>query len=84
MTTEPPNLKPLRPRLTIAPEEPAPVMYTPIEEKVHKLTFSDGLNFGCGFWVAGFLFTVVAVPAISLLVGLMITILGGTLAGLGR
>ena len=27
-----------------------------------KLTFNDGLNFGCGFWVAGFMFFVIALP----------------------
>ncbi len=27
-----------------------------------SLTFSDGLNFGCGFFVAGFLFSVLFLP----------------------
>ena len=58
MTTETPNLKPLRPRptLTTAPEEPSQVLYAIQEAKAQKLTFSDGLNFGCGFWVAGTVF----------------------------
>jgi hypothetical protein len=49
----------------------------------NSLTFSDGLNFGCGFWVAGFLFTVVAIPTAALILSLLIGFLGG-LAGLGR
>ncbi|MCI0396598.1 MAG: hypothetical protein L0332_25325 [Chloroflexi bacterium] len=44
-----------------------------------KLTFSDGLYFGCGFWTAGFIFTVV----ISILGILASLFLGGFLTALG-
>lgn len=55
MTTEPPNLKPLRPRLTTAPDDPPPRL-APVKKSGPTLTFTDGLNFGCGFWVAGTVF----------------------------
>lgn len=49
-----------------------------------KLTFNDGLNFGCGFWVAGFMFFIVALPlgvvTIITFLALFGTLLGG-LAG---
>lgn len=45
-----------------------------------SLTFSDGLNFGCGFWAAGALFSIFAVPAAVI----AITMLGALLGGLGR
>jgi hypothetical protein len=55
---EKPELKPLKPK---PPQKSGP-----------QLTFSDGLNFGCGFWVAGFLFSIVAVPVIAII----LTVLG--------
>lgn len=33
-----------------------------------KIGFSEGLNFGCGFFVAGFLFVIVAVPLAAMLI----------------
>jgi hypothetical protein len=51
-----PELKPLNPKPSSGP----------------RLTFSDGLNFGCGFWVAGFLFFVVAVPVVSIGIALFL------------
>lgn len=36
-----------------------------------KIGFSEGLNFGCGFFVAGFLFFIVAVPLAIFIAGLM-------------
>lgn len=47
------------------------------------LTFSDGLNFGCGFFVAGLLFSLAMIPISFLLFSLLIGMVGG-LAGLGR
>lgn len=41
-----------------------------------KLGFNDGLNFGCGFWVAGFLFFAIALP-----LGIMATLLSIALFG---
>lgn len=43
------ELKPLKPK--------------PAAKAGPTLTFSDGLNFGCGFFVAGALFSLFAVPA---------------------
>jgi hypothetical protein len=43
-----------------------------------KLTFTDGLNFGCGFWLAGFVFTI----AVSLLAAFASLFLGGFLTAL--
>lgn len=57
------TIKPLKPK-----EPPA---------KPPSLTFSDGLNFGCGFWVAGFLFSIVATPVIVLILSILIGLLGG-------
>jgi len=42
---------------------------------VVKFGFSEGLNFGCGFFVAGALFTIIAVPA-SMIIA---TIIGSSL-----
>lgn len=42
-----------------------------------KLGFSEGLNFGCGFFVAGFLFFIVAVP----LAAIIMTVIGAGLLG---
>jgi len=50
----------------------------PTTKKGPSLTFSDGLNFGCGFWVAGLLFSVVGAGA----VGLVLALLGILGAGL--
>lgn len=36
-----------------------------------KIGFSEGLNFGCGFFVAGFLFFIIAVPLAIFMAGLM-------------
>lgn len=52
---------------------------TPAKPGSH-LTFSDGLNFGCGFWVAGALFSLFAVPAAAV----ALSVLGAVLGGLGR
>lgn len=56
--SEEPKLKPI-------PKRPAPIKRGP------SLTFSDGLNFGCGFWVAGFLFFVIGVPVIVFLLAMI-------------
>jgi len=51
----------------IKPIASKPVAKAPAKPKdtviVVKFGFSEGLNFGCGFFVAGALFTIVAVPA---------------------
>ena len=41
-----------------------------------KLTFSDGLNFGCGFFTAGFIFSVIIIPVTMVLIAILTTILG--------
>lgn len=64
-------------------EKPIIKSLKPTIEKKTSLTFSDGLNFGCGFWVAGFLFTIIALPVGALIIASIIGFLGG-LAGLGR
>lgn len=47
-----------------------------------KLTFTDGLNFGCGFWVAGFMFFTVALPLGVFVVMLFLAVFGALFAGL--
>ena len=56
MTLGPP-LKPLpsRPKLSTIPAPP-PAPMRPAEKRPPTLTFTDGLNFGCGFWIAGAVF----------------------------
>ena len=40
-------------------------------------SFTDGLNFGLGFWTAGFIFSFVIVPAAVCLVLIILSALGG-------
>ena len=47
-----------------------------------KLTFSDGLNFGCGFFTAGFIFSVIIIPVTMVLIAILTTILGVGAAGM--
>ena len=54
MAADPPNLKPLpsRPKPPAAPDG----ANHPTGKRPPTLTFTDGLNFGCGFWIAGAVF----------------------------
>jgi hypothetical protein len=63
MTLEKPVIKPLRPKTEPEPLRPNKVL--------PNLTFSDGLNFGCGFWVAGFVLAIVAVPILAIIFALL-------------
>lgn len=45
----------------------------------NNLTFSDGLNFGCGFWVAGVAFSI----GMSILFAILFAIFGSTIFALG-
>lgn len=47
-----------------------------------KLTFSDGLNFGCGFFTAGFLFSLVMIPLSMIIFALLTAVLGAGAAGI--
>ena len=47
-----------------------------------KLTFSDGLNFGCGFFAAGFLFSIIIIPVTMVLVAILTAVLGAGFAGI--
>lgn len=47
-----------------------------------SLTFNDGLNFGCGFFVAGFMFFVCALPLGALATVTTLAVLGRVLEGL--
>jgi hypothetical protein len=47
-----------------------------------KLTFSDGLNFGCGFFTAGFIFSIVIIPVAMLLFAILTAVLGAGAAGM--
>jgi hypothetical protein len=49
--------------------------------KPPSLTFSDGLNFGCGFWTAGFLFFVVALPVGAVILTVILGALGNAIGG---
>lgn len=63
-----------------APEsslKPKPVMIT----HHSGLSISDGLNFGCGFWTAGFLFFVVALPVGAIILTVVLGALGNVLSG---
>jgi hypothetical protein len=76
------ELKSLQPKPSTLPQETlAPLIPSaPASHPAKKpptLTFTDGLNFGCGFWVAGFLFTVVAVPAAVSLASVILAVLAG-------
>lgn len=51
-----------------AKPDPALVKFT--------LTFTDGLNFGCGFFVAGALFAIFAVPAAGIALSFLTALLG--------
>lgn len=44
-----------------------------------QLSFRDGFNFGCGFWVAAFIFFVVFIPLTSFFIVAMLTIFVGSL-----
>lgn len=39
-----------------------------------SLTFTDGFNFGCGFWVAGFLFSL-SLPVLVILTMILMRML---------
>lgn len=43
------------------------------------LTFTEGFNFGLGFWVAGFLFLTVGVPILAVLAFIAVAFLGASL-----
>jgi len=58
-----------------------PLPARPKKQGGPSLTFSDGLNFGCGFWVAGMLFSVVGAGAVVLALALL-GMLGAGLSGL--
>ncbi len=82
MTPENPNLKPLRPRLSTGslPAEAPPKPIVPTADFGYPLpkptlTFTDGLNFGCGFWVAGILTAIVGGPVAALAFGILTAIL---------
>lgn len=47
-----------------------------------NLTFNDGLNFGCGFFVAGFMFFVCALPVGGLATIAMLAVLSRVLGEL--
>lgn len=51
------------------------------EEKAPRkpLTFTEGFNFGLGFWVAGFFFLVVGVPILTVLAFIILAFLGASL-----
>ncbi|GIK36586.1 MAG: hypothetical protein BroJett011_04190 [Chloroflexota bacterium] len=78
MTTSSP-LKPLKSRSETASVPASP----PARKPGPNLTFSDGLNFGCGFFVAGFLFSILIIPVSVFMISLLIGLLGG-MTGLGR
>lgn len=42
------------------------------------LTFTEGFNFGLGFWIAGFIFLVFGVPIFTVLAFIALTILGSS------
>ncbi len=44
-------------------------------------TFTDGLNFGLGFWTAGFIFSFVIVPSAVCLVIIIVSVIGGGALG---
>lgn len=45
------------------------------------LFFADGFFFGCGFWVAGFIFFVVVIPVGTILIAMMLAMLGIAIGG---
>jgi hypothetical protein len=47
-----------------------------------KLTFSDGLNFGCGFFIAGFLFSIIMIAVSVILFAVLTAVLGAGFAGM--
>lgn len=47
-----------------------------------KLTFSDGLNFGCGFFTAGLLFSLVMIPLSMILFAILTALLGASVSGM--
>lgn len=51
----------------------------PVKETRKTLTFTEGFNFGLGFWVAGFLFLTVGVPILTVLAFLALAFLGASL-----
>lgn len=66
MTTNKPTLRPL------SKSEPDTAVVHLGEPVRVRLTVSDGLNFGCGFWVAG----VLSLIAAGFALGMLGTILG--------
>lgn len=59
-------------RVAPAVNQPAkPPAGTPQTVITVKFGFSEGLNFGCGFFVAGFVFSIVVVPVTALLISLL-------------
>ncbi len=51
------------------------------QEHKHQLDIMDGLRFGCGFYIAGLLFSI-ALLILSLIVMLLLGLLGGGLGAL--
>jgi len=74
-------VKPLT-KVSATPESPPVTKPQPvIITNNPKLSFSDGLNFGCGFWAAGFLFFVVALPVGAVILTVILGALGNALGG---
>jgi hypothetical protein len=42
------------------------------------LTFTEGFNFGLGFWVAGFLFLTIGVPILTVLAFIALAMIGAS------
>jgi hypothetical protein len=42
-----------------------------------RLTVDDGFKFGCGFFIAGFIFTLIALPVGAALVMIVLGLLAG-------
>ena len=66
------DIKSLKPN----PPKKQPSTNSSIQRVEFRLTFSDGLNFGCGFFVAGFLFSMVFIPLTTIFVFVLIPALG--------
>jgi hypothetical protein len=49
------------------------------KENKNNLTFSDGLNFGCGFWVAGVVFSI----GMTILLTILFAMFGSALLAFG-
>lgn len=63
------------------PTAPAPAPTGRLD--IRQARFTDGFNFGLGFFAAAFVFSFVIVPTIICLGALALTVVGGSLAGLG-